>query len=169
MKLFYFGKSIKNQRKNTGYGFSGCPQGKKFLKQYGNKAFVYFTLYWSKKIRFQNMCNYWDTIWSWISVILYCTFAWENSAKWFYIFLFNHSDLRDSVTRWSTPIFIKNSTWAPCEQAKTVSQNFSFSQRYWRKMCVCVVKDYADTFQRSQQLRGHSVSIVNEIILLWKK
>ena len=37
------------------------------------------------------------------------------------------------------------------------------------KKWVSVVKDYADTFQRSQQLRGHSVSVVNEIILLWKK
>ena len=61
------------------------------------------------------------------------------------------------------------STWAPYKQANSVSRNFSFSQRYLRKMFVHVVNDYADTCQRSQRLYGHHVSVVNEIILLWKK
>ena len=41
-------------------------------------------------------------------------------------------------------LFKKNSTWAPYEEAKTVSRNFSFSQRYSQKKCVHEVNDYAD-------------------------
>ena len=40
---------------------------------------------------------------------------------------------------------LKYSSWAPYEQAKTVSRTFSFLRRYSRKSCVCVVVDYADT------------------------
>ena len=41
-------------------------------------------------------------------------------------------------------LYTKNSTWAPCEQAKTVSQH-SFLRRYLQKTCISVVVDYADT------------------------
>ena len=39
----------------------------------------------------------------------------------------------------------KNSTWAPYEQAKMVSQNILFLRRYSRKTYVHEVIDYADT------------------------
>ena len=68
---------------------------------------------------------------------------------------------RDSVTRFSTFFY-----------QKTVTQNFSFLQRYLRKTCVHVVNNYADmisalsittltTCQRSQRLGGHRASVVN--------
>ena len=55
------------------------------------------------------------------------------------------------------------------------SRKFSFSQRYLRKTCVRVVNDmqtlcqcsqrlYVDTCQRSQQLHGHCVSVVNSYV-----
>ena len=54
--------------------------------------------------------------------------------------------LKGTVSRDFWPFFcLKDSTWAPYEQAKTVSWTISFSQRYSRKTGVCVVNDYADT------------------------
>ena len=73
----------------------------------------------------------------------------------------------------------KDSTWASYEQANPVLWNFAFSPRYsqklWKNVCphcrwlrshcvsvdvdvVSVVKNYADTCQRSQQLRWHMVN-----------
>ena len=68
---------------------------------------------------------------------------------------------------------LKDSTWAPYEQAKTFSRTFSISRRYSQKTCGHEVDDYADTVsvqsttnptrcQCSQQLRRHRVSIVND-------
>ena len=83
--------------------------------------------------------------------------------------------LKGTVSRDFWPFFfcLKDSTWAPYEQAKTVSRTFSFSRRYSRKTCVRVVNKYADTVsaystttptscQRSQRLRGHLVSVVSD-------
>ena len=68
---------------------------------------------------------------------------------------------------------LKDSTWAPYEQAKTFSRTFSISRRYSQKTCGHEVDDYADTVsaqsttnptrcQCSQQLCRHRVSIVND-------
>ena len=57
----------------------------------------------------------------------------------------NHAKLRDSVTKFLTFFGLKDSTWTPSEQAKTVSQNFSFSQRYSQKTYVRIVDVFADT------------------------
>ena len=68
---------------------------------------------------------------------------------------------------------LKDSTWAPYEQAKTFSRTFSISRRNSQKTCGHEVDDYADTVsaqsttnptrcQCSQQLRRHRVSIVND-------
>ena len=40
---------------------------------------------------------------------------------------------------------LKDSTWAPHEQAKTFSRTFSISRRYSQKTCGHEVDDYADT------------------------
>ena len=51
---------------------------------------------------------------------------------------------RGSVMRCSTICFgLKDFTWAPYEQAKTVSQTFTFVWRYWiAKFEIRVVNDY---------------------------
>ena len=52
--------------------------------------------------------------------------------------------LKGTVSRGFRHFFIKKFTWAPYGQAKTISRNFSFSQRYSQKKCVHEVNDYAD-------------------------
>ena len=59
---------------------------------------------------------------------------------------------KDSVTRFSTIFCLKDSTWAPYEQAKTVLLFFV------EETCVRVVKDFADTheilyFGKSKKLK----------------
>ena len=57
----------------------------------------------------------------------------------------------DGVTRLLTSMFcFKNSIWAPCEQAKTVSWTFSYTES--AKWALC---------QRSQGLHRHRVRVVN--------
>ena len=72
--------------------------------------------------------------------------------------------------------FLKDLTWAPYEQAKTVSRKFFvFVKIFPKNVCPHSYNDYADMFQHSQRLRRHHVSVVkdyadtHEIILLWKK
>ena len=113
------------------------------------------------------------------SALQYCNLVSmrKSSSSVFNFFLLGFSHVKGTVSRDFWPIFfcLKDSTWVPYEQAKTVSRTFSFLQRYSRKPCVSIVNNYADTRQHSKRLRGHRVSVVNdyadtqEIIFLWKK
>ena len=60
-------------------------------------------------------------------------------------------------------ICLKDSTWAPQEQTKTVQQTFLFLRRYSRKTALKLVSTKSTTLcQRSQQLGEHRVSVVND-------
>ena len=63
---------------------------------------------------------------------------------------------RDSVTRFSIIFLWKYSTWAPHEQAKTVSQTFLFSQRLQSKKIAC---------QHCQWLRRHAIFSLGKGVL----
>ena len=51
-------------------------------------------------------------------------------------------------------ILSKKSTWASTKHAKTASRDVLFLWRYFRKTCVCVVVDHADTTMTARNSDG---------------
>ena len=84
-----------------------------------------------------------DHFWKWIEIFKFLYLQNEQIMLAPLLLLLG---FKGTVSRDFWPFFLlKDSTWAPYEQAKIVSWTFSFLRRYSRKICVRLVNDYAET------------------------
>ena len=84
-----------------------------------------------------------DHFWKWIEILKFLYLQNEQIMLAPLLLLLG---FKGTVSRDFWPFFLlKDSTWAPYEQAKIVSWTFSFLRRYSRKICVRLVNDYAET------------------------
>ena len=89
-------------------------------------------------------------------VILYNN-CFPYTYFWLVSFIFDVTKLTQCCPRQSGEQLNKKTSWAPNEQANTVSRNFSFSRRY-----CCKRETKLSRIHHSLGLRGHGVGLVND-------